>query len=130
MMGEAEKISAEMGGENKAKPDEFTYVLFIDAWFAHNRIDDAYSYFMKMVESGLRPSVGVYNKVVNELLKAVQVDRAKELYNQMLEKELKPDGTSYNLIFMGLCEHGKMDDRQLRLMHPPVDGVKDQGDQG
>ncbi|KAG9448255.1 hypothetical protein H6P81_014383 [Aristolochia fimbriata] len=110
MMGEAEEIYAEMGGENKAKPDEFTYVLFIDSCFGQNRIDDAYSYFMKMVESGLRPNVGVYNKVMNELLKAVQVDRAKELYNQMLEKELKPDCTSYDLIFKGLCEHGKLDD--------------------
>ncbi|XP_068665474.1 pentatricopeptide repeat-containing protein At3g49240, mitochondrial [Aristolochia californica] len=109
-IGEAEEIYGEMEGERKVKQDEFTFGLLIDACLGQNRIDDAYNYFMKMVESGLRPSVGVFNKVISQLLKAVQIDRAKELFNQMLEKEVKPDATSYDLIFKGLCDNGKLDD--------------------
>ncbi|CAL9135086.1 unnamed protein product [Musa textilis] len=50
LVAESEELYQEMG-ERGINPDEYTYVLLVEACFG---VDDATAYFQKMVELGLR----------------------------------------------------------------------------
>ncbi|KAL0014003.1 hypothetical protein SO802_001072 [Lithocarpus litseifolius] len=84
-------------------PDEITFVLSMDACFKADRADDAAGYYRKMVESGLRPNLGVYNKLVDGLVKVGKVDDAKSFFDLMVKK-LKIDVASYEFIMKALSE--------------------------
>ncbi|KAL0013057.1 hypothetical protein SO802_000126 [Lithocarpus litseifolius] len=68
-------------------PDEITFVLSMDACFKADRADDAAGYYRKMVESGLRPNLGVYNKLVDGLVKVGKVDDAKSFFDLMRKRK-------------------------------------------
>ncbi|KAB2055142.1 hypothetical protein ES319_A11G015700v1 [Gossypium barbadense] len=103
-----EELYGGMGDEG-ISPDEYTYVLLMDACFKTGRIDDGASYFRKMVEAGLRPNLAVYNLLVDELVKVGKVDEAKTFYDTMVKK-LKMDDSSYKFIMKALSDVGKFDD--------------------
>ncbi|KAL4351850.1 hypothetical protein GQ457_06G038540 [Hibiscus cannabinus] len=107
LLGEAEELYVGMGGG--VSPDEYTYVLLMYACFKVNRIDDGVSYFRKMVEAGSRPNLAVYNRLVDELVKAGKVDEAKSFYDTMVKK-LKMDDASYKFMMKALSDVGKLDD--------------------
>ncbi|KAI3849868.1 hypothetical protein MKW98_026782 [Papaver atlanticum] len=69
IVAEAEEMYNEMG-EKGINPDEVTYVLLMDACFTENRVNDANGYFGKMLGSGLRPNLIVFNKVMDGLIEA------------------------------------------------------------
>ncbi|XWS48564.1 hypothetical protein CRYUN_Cryun13aG0088000 [Craigia yunnanensis] len=104
LLGEAE----ELYGDKGVSPDEYTYVLLMDACFKVNRIDDGASYFRKMVDLGSRPNLAVYNRLVDELVEEGKVDEAKSLYDKMVKK-LKIDDASYKFMMKALSDVGKLD---------------------
>ena len=85
MFGEAEEVYGEMS-EKGVNLDEFTFVLLMDACFKADRADDAAGYHRKMVESGLRPNLGFYNKLVDGLVRVGKVDDAKSFFDLMVKK--------------------------------------------
>lgn len=117
MVREAKALYCEMGVEKGSGPDEFTYVLLIDACFAESRADDADGYFQKMMDAELRPNLVVFNKVIGGLVKEGKADRAKEVFDVLVENNLKADGTTYDVLLKGLSEGGKLDDLLKVVAH-------------
>ncbi|PIA34786.1 hypothetical protein AQUCO_03700215v1 [Aquilegia coerulea] len=107
MVTEAEELQREMGEGNK--PDEFTYILLMDACFEQNRADAAAEYFAKMVEADLKPNLNSYNKAVDGLIKAGKVVEANGIFSQMIER-LKLEAANYEVMVRALCEASKLDE--------------------
>ncbi|RWW81432.1 hypothetical protein BHE74_00010167 [Ensete ventricosum] len=97
-------------GERGINPDDYTYVLLVEACFGVDKVDDAAAYFQKMVELGMRPNATAYNKVIGGLVNVVRLDEAKNVFDQMLEEEVKPNVGSYELLLKGFVDSGRLED--------------------
>ncbi|KAJ8458637.1 hypothetical protein OPV22_031563 [Ensete ventricosum] len=63
-----------------------------------------------MVELGMRPNATAYNKVIGGLVNVVRLDEAKNVFDQMLEEEVKPNVGSYELLLKGFVDSGRLED--------------------
>ncbi|KAF6165187.1 hypothetical protein GIB67_000771 [Kingdonia uniflora] len=109
MVSEADKLCQEMVDKWPNKPDEFTYILLVEFAFELNQVDDTHRYFTKMVESGLKPNLPAFekvvdfDKVVDGLMKSGKIEEAKGLFAQMVETQ-KLEVGSYEVILIAFCE--------------------------
>ncbi|KAF9594626.1 hypothetical protein IFM89_034248 [Coptis chinensis] len=62
-----------------------------------------------MVESGLKPNLATYNKVVDGLIKAGKIDEANGLFSQMIVK-LRLEAANFEVMLRALCEAAKLDE--------------------
>ncbi|KAK4350962.1 hypothetical protein RND71_030275 [Anisodus tanguticus] len=86
---------------------------------SQTRPDGAAAYFKTMIESKLRPNLGVYNRLVDGLVKVGKVDEAKSFFDLMMGK-LRMNDDSYKFMMNALFEIVQHDevlkivDRMLR----------------
>ncbi|KAF6170588.1 hypothetical protein GIB67_021460 [Kingdonia uniflora] len=115
MLPEAEELYKEMGDKWPYKPDEYTYILLVESCSGINRADDAHRYFTKMVESGMKPNLTAFEKVIDfdkvvvGLIKSGKIEEAKGLFAHRVETQ-KLEVGSYEAMLRALCETGKLDD--------------------
>lgn len=95
--------------EKQVNPDEYTFVTLMDTCFKENRPDDAAAYYKAMVESKLRPNLGVYDRLIEGLVKVGKVEEAKFFFEMMVSKLRMTDDT-YKFIMNALFEVGKHED--------------------
>ncbi|KAG6412621.1 hypothetical protein SASPL_125304 [Salvia splendens] len=107
-LADAEELYNRMPDTN-VNPDEYTFVTLMDTCLKENRLVDAAKYFGKMVESKRRPNLAVYNRLVEELVKAGEVDEAKFFFDLMVPK-LRMNDDAYKFIMNALAGVGKHDE--------------------
>jgi leucine-rich PPR motif-containing protein len=60
-----------------------------------------------MMDWGIAPDVVTYNTVIDGLCKAQVVDRAEGIFQQMIDKGVKPNNDTYNCLIHGYLSIGK-----------------------
>ncbi|KAG0502999.1 hypothetical protein HPP92_003071 [Vanilla planifolia] len=126
MMSEAEKLYEEMLSKS-INPDTATYGFLVDACFADGRVEDALSYFDKLVSSGEgypKPVREVYNKIFDGLIKDGCLGQAMDIFSKMGERELKPDAVTYEILVAGLCKAGDLDHGRALLEEMVRGGIR------
>ncbi|KAK1441468.1 hypothetical protein QVD17_07379 [Tagetes erecta] len=108
LLGKAEELYNGMS-EKGVSADEYTFVVLMDTCFKEDRPDDAAAYYKTMIESKLRPNLGVYNRLMSELVKVGKVDEAKSFFDMMVPK-LRMDDDSYKFIMKALFDIKKHDE--------------------
>ncbi|XP_066334883.1 protein Rf1, mitochondrial-like isoform X3 [Miscanthus floridulus] len=86
------------GQGSSCPPDVVSYTTVIKGFFSEGQVDKACSLF---VEMGVSPNVVTYNTIIDGLCKAQSVDRAKGVFQQMIDKGVKPDNETYNCLIHG-----------------------------
>ncbi|KAL0925343.1 hypothetical protein M5K25_003664 [Dendrobium thyrsiflorum] len=109
MVVEAEELYREMS-EYGIKPNELTFVLLMEACFGANRIEDAIRYLSDMDDAGVEPETLAYNTVLCGLVKVGNLTEAKVFFDRMMEKEVKRDLVSYEVLLKAFCVSNRWDD--------------------
>ena len=60
-----------------------------------------------MMDRGILPDVVTYTTVIDGLCKAQVVDRAKGVFQQMIDNGVKPDNGTYNCLIHGYLSIGQ-----------------------
>lgn len=73
-----------------------------------HRLDDAAFAFetMKKLIDG-RPSVVIYNMLINGYVKIGDFEKALDFYQRMLSDKVKPDVFTFNILISGFCRNGR-----------------------
>ncbi|KAK6945535.1 Pentatricopeptide repeat [Dillenia turbinata] len=109
ILEDAEKLFAELCSKSLS-PDVSTYRTLIDAYFKQQRIEDALQTFNKMVDAGLRVVASFGTRVFGELIKYGKIAETVPILTKMGGKDPKPDATIYEVVVMGLCNNGLLDE--------------------
>lgn len=109
MVAMSEEVWREMGLK-KVDPDESTYVLLMKACFGVNRGDNAFDYFNKMVQAGLKPGLIAHELVLTGLVDTGAVDIAREVFDKMPDRGIKPSTACYELLLKAHLKIGNLED--------------------
>ncbi|KAL5559162.1 hypothetical protein UlMin_035373 [Ulmus minor] len=80
----------------------------INAYCRAGKLDDAVVAFNsmgKLIDG--KPSVVLYNILINGFVKFAQNDQAFELYNQMIRDRVKPDVFTFNILLSSYCRNSQ-----------------------
>ncbi|KAJ6736444.1 CHLOROPLAST RNA PROCESSING 1-LIKE PROTEIN [Salix viminalis] len=84
--GRTEKLKKEMD-ENKIEPNVNTYKVLITMYCGMGHWNNAYKFFREMIdEKCLRPSLPVYDMVLQQLRKGGQLKKHEELVEKMVDR--------------------------------------------
>ncbi|GJW00324.1 pentatricopeptide repeat-containing protein [Tanacetum coccineum] len=92
-------------GEKRCYPDTLSFNNLIEQLCENGLL----GYFKAMVEAKLRPNLGVYNRLMDGLVKVGKVDEAKAFFDMMVPK-LRMDDDSYKFIMKALFDIKKLDE--------------------
>lgn len=83
--------------------------------------------YQKMKKFGIKPSVFLYNKILDALVRTNNLDLALEVYGDFKKDGLAPEHITYMILIKGLCRKGRMDEvfgllgeMRARLCKPDV----------
>ncbi|KAJ6411959.1 hypothetical protein OIU84_005095 [Salix udensis] len=86
--------------ENKIEPNVNTYKVLITMYCGMGHWNNAYKFFREMIdEKCLRPSLPVYDMVLQQLRKGGQLKKHEELVEKMMQKKVARD--EKHRLFMG-----------------------------
>lgn len=108
MMDEAEQYYKQIC-DKSLSPDVNSYRTLIDAYIKVDRVDNVLEKFNKMVEAGLRVIPPYANKWFGFLIQKGRTSDCLPILQKMVDKEPKPDVTTYDIVIRGLVEEGNFD---------------------
>ncbi|KAL7082308.1 hypothetical protein ACP275_14G091100 [Erythranthe tilingii] len=108
MMDEAEQYYKQLC-DKSLSPDVNTYKTMIDAYIKVDRVDNVVEKYAKMVEVGLRVIPPYANKWFGFLIEKGRASDCSPILSKMVDKEPKPDVTTYDIVIRGLVEEGNFD---------------------
>ncbi|EYU33291.1 hypothetical protein MIMGU_mgv1a018185mg, partial [Erythranthe guttata] len=108
MMDEAEQYYKQLC-DKSLSPDVNTYKTMIDAYIKVDRVDNVVEKYAKMVEVGLRVIPPYANKWFGFLIEKGRASDCLPILSKMVDKEPKPDVTTYDIVIRGLVEEGNFD---------------------
>ncbi|KAF3456640.1 hypothetical protein FNV43_RR01294 [Rhamnella rubrinervis] len=76
--------------------DQITYATIIGGW-------------------KIKPSVDCFNPFIDTLCKERHVDKALELFQDMVNQDVQPDVVTYTALFHGLCKSGRVEEAKKFL---------------
>eukprot|EP01018_Ginkgo_biloba_P038962 Gb_04675 [translate_table: standard] len=83
--------------------------------------------FQKMKKFGIKPTVFLYNRILDALVKTEHLDLALEVYEDLKKDGLPPEHITYMILIKGLCRENKMNEvfellseMRTRLCNPDV----------
>ncbi|KAG8364036.1 hypothetical protein BUALT_Bualt19G0084400 [Buddleja alternifolia] len=108
MMEEAEIYYKQLC-DKSLSPDVNTYRTLIDAYIKMDNVDNMMEKYSKMVEVGLRVIPPYANKWFGFLIEKGKASDCLPILSKMVDKEPKPDVTTYDIVIRGLVEEGNYD---------------------
>ncbi|KAL0454509.1 UNVERIFIED_CONTAM: Pentatricopeptide repeat-containing protein [Sesamum latifolium] len=108
MMDEAEQYYKQLCAKSLS-PDVNTYRTLIDAYIKVDRVDSMLEKYTKMVEAGLRVIHPYANKWFGFLIEKGKAADCLPILSKMVDREPKPDVTTYDVVIRGLVKEGNFD---------------------
>ncbi|PIN18719.1 hypothetical protein CDL12_08611 [Handroanthus impetiginosus] len=108
MMEEAEQYYKQLC-DKSLSPDVNTYRTLIDAYIKVERVDNMIEKYTKMVEAGLRVIPPYANKWFGFLIEKGRASDCLPILAKMVDKEPKPDVTTYDILIRGLVQEGNFE---------------------
>lgn len=126
MLLDAEKLFEEMQSKS-INPDTTSYGFLIDACFEDGRAEDAITYFDKVMGSGEgapKALLELYNKAFDGLVRVGRLGQAMDIYDKMVEREIKRNASSYEILVTGLCKEGELNRARFLLEEMAKGGIR------
>ncbi|KAJ0478474.1 putative tetratricopeptide-like helical domain superfamily [Helianthus annuus] len=106
--GEARKLFDEMRSQGLT-PNESTYRIILDGLCNNHQVEDVLSLFHLVGDnSKLNSDIQVYNILIDGMSKCGKLDIARDLFQDLTLKGLKPNVRTYNVMISGLCREGML----------------------
>jgi pentatricopeptide repeat protein len=68
--------------------------------------------------------MNTYNTLINGFCKEGNLEKARELLQEISEKGCRPNLLTYNTLIDGLCKHHKLDEAQKIFYDMPKQGLR------
>jgi pentatricopeptide repeat protein len=94
------------------KPDAATFGNLIFQSCSSGNVRDAFIYLSECFSRKIMPRVYFYNSIIGGIFKKRMYRHVKYVYDDMLEKGLKPDLDTLRILVSGYCKYRKLDDVQ------------------
>ncbi|XWS22896.1 hypothetical protein CRYUN_Cryun29cG0075300 [Craigia yunnanensis] len=121
---ETKPVMGEMK-ESGLSPNPVIYTTVMDSYFKAGKITEALNLLEKCGtwEFNLQPNVAVYTVLIDGLCKNNFIEAAKNMFDEMLSKNLIPDKTAYTALIDGNIKHGNFQE-VLNLRNKMVEPLK------
>ncbi|XP_068645029.1 pentatricopeptide repeat-containing protein At3g61520, mitochondrial-like [Aristolochia californica] len=120
---ESSKLFSQMMKQG-ISPNEITLNAIIDGMCKHGRISSAINFFHEMCTAkGLKGNVITYTTLIGAFLQANNVDRAMQLFKEMMNNGLSPDSITYFTLISGLSHAGRLEEACSVAMAMKQDGL-------
>jgi leucine-rich PPR motif-containing protein len=127
MVGEAMDVLLQRMPELGCTPDVVSYNTLLKGFCNEKRAQEALELLRMMANDQSRscpPDVVAYSTVINGFFREGQVDKAYNLFLEMMDRGIPPDVVTYNTVINGLCK-AQVVDRAEGVFQQMIDkGVK------
>ena len=94
---------------------EHLYRKAIHVLGVHGRFDEAVGLVPRLTEMGIRPSIEVYNSLINACSRQRNLEAAMSVLDSMRESGVEPDGVTYGSL-MHAAGRARQPDEALKLL--------------
>ncbi|OAY28807.1 putative pentatricopeptide repeat-containing protein At1g53330 isoform X1 [Manihot esculenta] len=109
MLDEMEKILIQLKGETSFVPKEALFCNIITYYGRARLPNNALQTFDKMPSFRCQRTIKSFNSLLNVFIMCKEFGRMRELFAD-IERNLKPDACTYNILIRGLCADRRLDD--------------------
>ncbi|QHO43362.1 Pentatricopeptide repeat-containing protein [Arachis hypogaea] len=88
---------------------EDLFICVMNSYRRAGLADQALKMFYRIREFGCKPTVKIYNHLLDALLGENRFQMISPVYNNMKGEGLEPNGFTYNMLLKALCKNGKVD---------------------
>ncbi|CAO2842798.1 unnamed protein product [Amaranthus hypochondriacus] len=93
--------------KNGLKPDLITFNILLDGFYKKGNFLGGEKFWVLMEKYGLVPDSLSYDARLNGFVTENMIQEAVNLVQEMKSKDMKIHGSTYNILFKGLCSDGK-----------------------
>jgi len=112
------------------KPDRTSYNMYINTIGRQESVEEAETAFKTMNASrnaSIRPDVVTYNTIIRLQARNGRLDKAKQLYQEMIARRVAPNDVTFTILLNALCKGGDVrsataafDEMQKRGVEPNI----------
>lgn len=92
------------------KPDAITFSILICHSCRARKLRDGYIYLSECLSRGIVPTAYIYNALISAGFMEGLHRHANDVFEDMLEKGIMPDQTTFKILLAGYCKYRKFDE--------------------
>uniref|UniRef100_A0A804LEB5 Pentatricopeptide repeat-containing protein n=2 Tax=Zea mays TaxID=4577 RepID=A0A804LEB5_MAIZE len=104
-------------------PDATTFGIFIFHSCREMKLKSALVYLSECFARHVKPGVCAYNAILGGVFREGLYRHAKYIFEDMIEREVTPNLSTYKIILAGYCRYRRFDDIEQVLRHMKTNGV-------
>lgn len=105
-------------------PGVMTYTAIMDNYIAENKLDSALDWYGKMLEKGIKPTVGSYNSLITIHGMKKDLQKVLDIFVEMEKTGVRINKTSYEVYIAALLRCGEVDRARDQFTRMRKDAVK------
>ncbi|KAL6902416.1 hypothetical protein ACP4OV_005292 [Aristida adscensionis] len=106
-------------------PDATTFGIFICHSCRERKLKSAFIYLSECFSRHIKPKVCAYNAILGGVFREGLYRHAKYVFEDMVEREVTPDLSTYKIILAGYCRYRQFDDIEQVLRNIKTNGVSE-----
>ncbi|CAL4920954.1 unnamed protein product [Urochloa decumbens] len=106
-------------------PDANTFGIFIFHSCREMKLKSAFVYLSECFSRHIKPKVCAYNAILGGVFREGLYRHAKYVFEDMVERKVTPDLSTYKIILAGYCWYRQFDDIEQVLRDMKTNGVND-----
>ncbi|CAL4912760.1 unnamed protein product [Urochloa decumbens] len=106
-------------------PDANTFGIFIFHSCREMKLKSAFVYLSECFSRHIKPKVCAYNAILGGVFREGLYRHAKYVFEDMVERKVTPDLSTYKIILAGYCWYRQFDDIEQVLRDMETNGVND-----
>ncbi|GMY06048.1 pentatricopeptide repeat-containing protein At1g77360, mitochondrial-like [Fagus crenata] len=95
---------------NGAFPDSLTYNMIFQCLIKKKKVHEVGKFFLEMIKNEMPPTHSNCAMAITMLFEGYDPEAAIEIWNYMIENDIKPFDVSANALLLGLCNLGRFSD--------------------
>ncbi|XP_020576935.1 pentatricopeptide repeat-containing protein At5g15280 isoform X2 [Phalaenopsis equestris] len=88
-------------------PDDSTFGILIVQSCKERKLRDAFVYLSESFSHGIKLNLHAYNAIIGGVLKEGMCHAAKDIFEEMVEREISPDLSTLKILLAGYCKYRK-----------------------
>ncbi|TVU48273.1 hypothetical protein EJB05_07903, partial [Eragrostis curvula] len=106
-------------------PDATTFGIFICNCCREMKLKAAFIYLSECFSRHIQPKVYAYNAILGGVFREGLYRHAKYVFEDMVERKVRPDRSTYKVLLAGYCRYRQFDDIEQVLKDMKTDGLNE-----
>lgn len=101
-----------------------TYTCIMENYIIENKLDTALEWYAKMLEKGIKPTVGSYNQLITLFGMKKDLQKVLDIFAEMEKTGIRINKTTYEVFIAALLRCGEVDKAKDQFQRMRRDAVK------